>query len=345
METIRNYLESMFKNLPQTEAVIKAKYELGQMMEDKYVELIKEGKTESEAVGTVISEFGNLDELAAELGIEDVLQKSKTSNINRRKVTLDEAKSFLRDVKIKAILRAVGVALCISCVTGPILADAINTIAYMPGVFGVFLMFASIASAVALFIISNSIMENHQYLMKEPCSLEPSIVQMIKNKKRDFSPTYSIMTSVGVLLIILCIMPPIVLDEFDNNFFEELSGAFFFWFIASGVALIIVSREIKRGYEKLLSLNASGIQWPDFMSENSTSASAAFAKADAQDKVKYKNKTARTIMEVYWPLMTCAYLCWSFLTYKWYITWIIWPIAGVMYPVVKSLCTEGGENE
>ena len=38
MEAIRNYLETMFLNLPNTPEVQKAKYELGQMMEDKYQE-------------------------------------------------------------------------------------------------------------------------------------------------------------------------------------------------------------------------------------------------------------------------------------------------------------------
>ena len=69
METIRNYLENMFLNLPNTPEVYKAKNELWQMMEDKYTELKAEGKSENEAVGIVISEFGNLDELAADLGI------------------------------------------------------------------------------------------------------------------------------------------------------------------------------------------------------------------------------------------------------------------------------------
>ena len=36
MNTIRNYLDNMFRNLPNTEAVRKAKAELLQMMEDKY---------------------------------------------------------------------------------------------------------------------------------------------------------------------------------------------------------------------------------------------------------------------------------------------------------------------
>ena len=70
METIKNYLESMFRNLPNTSEVLKAKAELLQMMEDKYNELIAEGVNENTAVGTVISEFGNLDELAESLGLE-----------------------------------------------------------------------------------------------------------------------------------------------------------------------------------------------------------------------------------------------------------------------------------
>ena len=68
METIKNYLENMFSHLPNTPEVQKAKYELYQMMEDKYNELISEGKADNEAIGIVISEFGNLDELADSLG-------------------------------------------------------------------------------------------------------------------------------------------------------------------------------------------------------------------------------------------------------------------------------------
>jgi len=73
METIRNYLNTMFAGLPDTPEVRKAYEELAAMMEDKYTELIEEGCGENEAVGTVISEFGNLEELAQTLGIEEYM--------------------------------------------------------------------------------------------------------------------------------------------------------------------------------------------------------------------------------------------------------------------------------
>ena len=44
MDTIKNYLETMFASMPNTAEVRKAKAELLQMMEDKYNELISEVK-------------------------------------------------------------------------------------------------------------------------------------------------------------------------------------------------------------------------------------------------------------------------------------------------------------
>ena len=75
METIKRYLESMFENLPRTLEVMRAKEELYSMMEYKYTELINEGKKENEAISIVISEFGNLDELAENLELTSLFSK------------------------------------------------------------------------------------------------------------------------------------------------------------------------------------------------------------------------------------------------------------------------------
>ena len=40
MDTILNYLDNMFLNLPRTAGVMRAKAELAAMMEDKYQELL-----------------------------------------------------------------------------------------------------------------------------------------------------------------------------------------------------------------------------------------------------------------------------------------------------------------
>lgn len=70
METIRVYLDTMFRSLPDTSEVRRAKEELLAMMEDKYTELRSEGKSENEAIGQVIAEFGNAEELIRELELD-----------------------------------------------------------------------------------------------------------------------------------------------------------------------------------------------------------------------------------------------------------------------------------
>ena len=146
METIKNYLEAMFAGLPNTPEVRKAKAELFQMMEDKYNELISEGKSENTAVGTVISEFGNLDELAEDLGLTREVNESRAreSEMNSRFVTLDQARAYLSSKGRKSLCLALGVFLCITCVSWPII------FAESEGLIGVILMFVSIAAGVGL---------------------------------------------------------------------------------------------------------------------------------------------------------------------------------------------------
>jgi len=69
MESIRTYLDNIFASAPNTEKIARVKAELLANMEDKYRELIAGGASENEAAGKVLNEFGNIDELFAELGI------------------------------------------------------------------------------------------------------------------------------------------------------------------------------------------------------------------------------------------------------------------------------------
>ncbi len=47
-------------------------------------------------------------------------------------------------------------------------------------------------------------------------------------------------------------------------------------------------------------------------------------------------------MSVYWPTVTCLYLIWSFLTFAWWKTWIIWPLAGIIHSVIKNTLKKQG---
>ncbi|WP_026834442.1 DUF4097 family beta strand repeat-containing protein [Eubacterium xylanophilum] len=82
METIRDYLDNLFLNIKETPQSIKVKEELYQMMEDKYEELIADGKSQSEAIGIVISEFGNFDEIVSEFDLIKIEGANRSGGFN-----------------------------------------------------------------------------------------------------------------------------------------------------------------------------------------------------------------------------------------------------------------------
>ena len=74
MDTIETFLDNMFAPYPATPRLIEARSELRAMMEDAYNDAIAQGKTHTEAVGQVITDFGNLHELAPVLGSAQDIQ-------------------------------------------------------------------------------------------------------------------------------------------------------------------------------------------------------------------------------------------------------------------------------
>ena len=108
MDTIKTYLDNMFLNLPKTDEINSLKNDLLNNMEDKYNELKAQGKTENEAIGIVISEFGNIDELINEMGI-----KIDEPDENSRILSMEEVRDYLNVKKVTGKNIAIGVLLCI----------------------------------------------------------------------------------------------------------------------------------------------------------------------------------------------------------------------------------------
>ena len=49
-----------------------------------------------------------------------------------------------------------------------------------------------------------------------------------------------------------------------------------------------------------------------------------------------RGRRFQNILSLYWLAVTCAYLLWSFVSFDWQITWIVWPIAAVLCGIVKT---------
>ena len=44
-----------------------------------------------------------------------------------------------------------------------------------------------------------------------------------------------------------------------------------------------------------------------------------------------------TLSGIYWCIITAIYLGWSFFTKQWNITWIVWPVAGLLYAAIRKV--------
>ncbi len=324
METIKSYLEAMFANMPNTAEVRKAKSELLQMMEDKYNELIEEGKSENAAVGTVISEFGNLDDLADDLGLtEEVNEVKDVSADNPRiQVTLEEAKEFISNTGKKGFFLGLGVMLCIISIACPIMFGSSGY-----GEIGASLMFVSIALGVGAIVYSSFVGAEWKFIKNQLCQIDMNTAAYVKDHRKIFEATRAICITVGVILCIICWVPTIIFGKYGHG---AMGAAMIFILVGLGVFLIVYSNTACEAYDALLKLN------------DSNTISGKYNDVIPPD-AKFKSKKAETIVAVYWPTVTCLYLIISFLTFQWGVTWIIWPIAAVAHRAVVINCLEDEE--
>lgn len=314
METIKNYLDSMFMNLPRTEAVLKAKAELLAMMEDKYNELIADGVAENAAVGTIISEFGNLDDIADDLGIANELKSDYAVEMSdKRLITRDEAKEYV-DYKTKSgLFIAIGVFLCIVSVAAPILTDVVAG----NNILGTMVMFLIIAAGVGLFVYNGITGRKWKFINKKTCKIDMQTADYLKDEMSRYEKAHAIRIAVGVILCILSVIP-IMISKYLSGGYENLATALLFVLVGFGVFLFVYSSSIRGSYETLLGLD--GNEMDDL---------------DKKSKVVWANERVGFAMDLFWPVILAIYLCCSFITFKWYCTWIIWPIAGSIYGILK----------
>ena len=276
MEVLRNYLETMFAKMPETEDVKREKQELWSMMEDKYNELITAGKQENEAIGTVISEFGNLDELSESLGLKKSVSEPQPVEFSldrnreeapvdysgKRLVGVDEALAYVSDVTASRFLLGLGVMFCIFAPAGPILGSGLGNIFFfklIAGLFdgiGVALLFVLAGVGVGFIILSSSRKKEWKFLKKNSCCIDYETRDMVKNERDLNGVKKSLMLSLGIVLCCVSVVPVVFFGIlFNGNFFSEALGpSMIFILTGVGVFFILFSSAKDDAYKKLLSL-------------------------------------------------------------------------------------------
>jgi len=308
METIKSYLDNMFRNLPKTREILKLHNDLLSNMEDKYNELKNEGKSENEAIGIVISEFGNIDELINELGI-NVKEEASALPI----VTEEEAYSYMAAKKAEGLHVSIGVSLCIlgaamlifinKLIENNVIGTGLSEKAKdMPGLITLIIM---VVPAVALFIYSGMKLEKYNYL-KSPFNLPISVKGIVEQKLKDFQSTYTLSVIIGVSL---CILSPIALfitDALDNDI-SDYGVVILLLIVTAAVFIFIYYGNIKESYSTLLKID------------------------NFSEEKQKNNKVIGAVAAAVWPLAVCIYIISGFVFHQWHINWIIFPVTGILF--------------
>ncbi|NBI29872.1 hypothetical protein ERL59_12980 [Chengkuizengella sp. YPA3-1-1] len=259
METIMNYLDNMFATLPKTEQIKSIKEDLLSNMEDKYNELKSSGKSENEAVGIVISEFGNIDELMKEFDIELDGERDELPTL-----TEDEVNNYLKVNKKWSIFFGTGVFICLLALIQLILIPQIiedGVITDLSENFNDDILlipfFLLIAIAIAMFTYAGMEMSFGKYRdLEKRFKLTVHLRKSIENKNDSFHPTYTRSIIIGVVISFLS---PITLfiESAINEDVSSYGVVFLLLIISIATSIFIYFGFIKMSYDTLLKIEHS----------------------------------------------------------------------------------------
>ena len=239
-----------------------------------------------------------------------------------RRVSMEEANAFLAARVVAAGRIALGVMLCILSPIVLILLEAAQESGLLPltegqatGV-GLVVLILCVGAALPLFISSSIRLSRFDDLEKETLDTAYGVDGMARERMERYAPTHTRMLVLGITLCVLCVLPIFVMLVFggEENDYIMVSGvAVLLAIVAAGVYLIVRTSVQNAGYQILLQAG------------------------DYTPARKAENRRNEPIAAIYWAAALVIYLAWSFLTMQWQTTWIVWPIAGVLYGLLEAV--------
>ncbi len=327
METIRIYLENMFANLPKDAALLRAKEDLLSMMEERYNDLKAEGKSENEAVGEVISRFGNIDELLEELGI-NTASKEQEADPDTLYPTEEETEKFLRHRRIFGWMTGLGVLMIligVACVValGSLLPAFTNFNENLCDSLSIFAMFFFICIGVTLFIVFGIGNEKYEKYEKQMVVLPENVRCTVEERYEKNRLPLALSISGGIILIILGVCVTIASDAIfgDVDMYNGCGAAIMLTCIGLGVMFMCHAGVENDGFKYLLNIE-----------KNAKSGSSRETAAE------------QIFNAIFWPAVVVVYLVWSFVFGGWAISWIVFPVGGIITGIVSTVCKAVSED-
>ncbi len=255
--------------------------------------------------------------LKDEIENEEFTDEAESASVKR--ISLALAGEFLEWRRIAAARIAAATFLCIVAVIPLLLLAAA---AEAPGHFiseniaagaGLTVLLMFVAAAVAIFVSCRLKNAPFEFIDREPFETEYGVEGMVKETQKAYRAAYAKYNIIAVCLCVLAPVPLFVGAVTENESFTVIMLTVTLLLAGLGSALFIFAGVRRASMQKLLK-------------------EGDYAERDKKTRIK------ETVSSVYWLCAAAAYLGWSFMTSDWDITWVVWPVAGILFAALMCLC-------
>ncbi len=349
MNVIIAYLDTMFSPYPQNPRMLEAKAELQAMMEDAYQAMIAKGVSHNEAVGKVITDFGNLDELAPVLGITGEIRPvapdfatdphdpaaasvsgaassapAKPAAPQHPPVTLEEAEGFAEAHRRTRYRLSTAIVLFVLAAIPIIMLPVAAQEGLLPleqnaaAIVGLLLLFVLVAVGVVMIIGLSREFAPFKRLQEGQFSRNPVVSSWADDLAQQHDRSRILGLQLAVLCWVLSPAPLLLLTLVPQN--SPMQG---FWSVL-GVALLLIM--VALGLLILLPRT-----WANTVSDTLNRGGRGAPTGEEEER-----SIVGVIASFYWPLLTVVYLGWSFIGDAWGTSWIVWPIGAVLFGAIAA---------
>lgn len=250
----------------------------------------------------------------------EALQCPAADSRSVKTLSIESCREFLLATKRCSRNIAIGVFMCIC---SPIALIILAGLYEIKGVVsqglavgvGTTILLMLVAGAVTLFILNGSRLERYKLIKEGDFELSYGVEGILKAERDAFEPRFTTSLAISVALFILSVCPLMIVSSVvgeEESMVFLLLTALLLFMVAVGVFVIILFTMTHDAYKQLL-------RYEEYSPEN----------AEAR-------RLSDKLGGIYWTLAAAIYLAWSFLSGKWEITWVLWPVAGVLFAAILA---------
>ena len=233
-----------------------------------------------------------------------------------RRVSMEEANAYLSLVSANAKRVALAVGACILSPIPLLMLDILGAMnrlnSHAAVLTGVIVLLMIMAAAVAVFVRWGMKVEPYEYLKKEAIETAYGVSGMVREQQKAYHSTGVRKVILGVALCIMSPVPLLCITMLTEiAIFIIIGVCILLTMVAVAVYLFVSAGMMEDSFQQLLEVG---------------------------DYTRIRKQARRSPwVVVYWCTVAAIYLGWSFYSGDWQRTWLVWPMAGVLYGGVEAL--------